>query len=368
MEVLSKNSLIILILFLSFMGCKDNDKPEPINEVVYEDWHLLPDSVIRYGYRDIRATELVGDELFILAGNSFYFLDTASFDRDKSINYIYENYISLGLNQSVKHNNHYLLFQRYLRRPIITIWDAVQPMEQINFEFSLAGFIQNFDECFGLSSINDLNEFDLVYRTYSNKTVDYKLMTLAIDHTPGKFAPIALITKRESTLLSYKDSINAYPKTEPRVFKFGDLSFVSIDGSIFRFQDGELLDTNRYNFNNMFEHNGSLYAQNIWVGYFADELIRDYGLLRSDDQGETWQYIGYGSDLGLQNIKSFGEKLILYKQRNIAIIDLENGKIIEKDLTHLNAAIHSIEKIGNKVIVGTDAGVYYKSWESFLNK
>jgi hypothetical protein len=268
----------------------------------------------------------------------------------------------------VKHNSNYFLFPIEFNKSRIDIIDSKLPLEQISYLFTLSELNTTFDDMYGFSAINNSNEFDLVYRTYSNNTVAYNFNTIFIDHTPNKFAPIAIKSKNEKSLLSYQDSVNAYPKSTPRVFKFDNLSFVSIDGIIYRLQNGELLDTSRYSFNNMFEYRGHLYAQQSWIKYSTDNLERTDGLLESKDQGKTWNYVGYGRDLANQNIKNINGKLVLYKYSNVAIIDLESKKIIEKDLTNLNAAIQTIEKVGDKIIVGTDAGVYYKSWKGFLNK
>ena len=355
---------IKLLVFLVIFGCK---KRNEIEKPISEDWQLVSEESIQYGYRDIRATEVIGDELFIMSRNSLYFFDTFLIKKkDKS--YLYSNNLSTDLNFSVKHNSNYLLFRKEFDKSRIEIIDSKQPIEQISYEFTPLEINTTFDEEFGYSSINNSNEFDIVYRTYANNTVAYKYNTIFIDHITDKFAPIAIKSKNEKTLLSYQVSVNSYPKITPRVYKFNNLSFVSVGGIIYRLQNGELLDTSRYTFNNMFEYKGLLYAQQPFSQYVADNLERQDGLLESKDQGKTWKYVGYGRDLGNQNIKNICGKLVLYKRRNIAIIDLDNMKIIEKDLTNLNAAIQSIEKVGNKIIVGTDAGVYYKSWEAFLNK
>ncbi len=358
-----KKIQIKLFIFLIIFGCKEKNE---IEKPIAENWQLVSKESIPYGYRDIRATELIGDELFIMSRNKFYFFDTFLVEKNYK-SYLYQNNLSTDLNLSVKHNHNYLLFRKEFDKSRMDIMDSKQPKEQISYEFSPLELNPTFDEVFGYSSINNSSEFDLVYRTYSNNIVTYNYHTIFIDHTPNNFAPIAIKSKNEKTLLSYQVSVNAYPKITPRVFKFDDLSFVSIDGVVYRLQNGELLDTSRYTFNNMFEYRGHLYAQQSYSRYIADNLERQDGLLESKDQGKTWHYVGYGRDLGNQNIKNIGGKLVLYKYSNIGILDLDNHKIIEKDLTNLNASIQSIEKVGDKIIIGTDAGVYYKSWKGFLN-
>jgi hypothetical protein len=51
-----------------------------------------------------------------------------------------------------------------------------------------------------------------------------------------------------------------------------------------------------------------------------------------------------------------------------AIVRLNSATYTSIDLYGNEDYVKDISAIGNKVVVGTDAGVYYKSWESFLNK
>ena len=68
MRVSIKSSIAIIFLFLAFAGCKKTEEPKPVNEVVYEDWRILPDSIIKYGYRDIVSTEYRNGILYRLSG------------------------------------------------------------------------------------------------------------------------------------------------------------------------------------------------------------------------------------------------------------------------------------------------------------
>ena len=68
-----KKFQIKLFIFLIIFGCKEkNEMEKPISE----NWQLVSNESIQYGYRDIRATEVIGDELLIMSSNSLYFFDT----------------------------------------------------------------------------------------------------------------------------------------------------------------------------------------------------------------------------------------------------------------------------------------------------
>ena len=95
-----------LLIFLIIFGCKEkNEIEKPISEV----WQLVSNESIPFGYRDIRATELIGDELLIMSSNSLYFFDTFLVKmNDKS--FMFSNNLSTELNFSVKHNRNYFVF------------------------------------------------------------------------------------------------------------------------------------------------------------------------------------------------------------------------------------------------------------------
>jgi hypothetical protein len=50
------------------------------------------------------------------------------------------------------------------------------------------------------------------------------------------------------------------------------------------------------------------------------------------------------------------------------ILDIENGEFKEVNMDGTDAYFSDVTKLGDKAILGTESGVYYKSWESFLNK
>ena len=68
------------------------------------------------------------------------------------------------------------------------------------------------------------------------------------------------------------------------------------------------------------------------------------------------------------NVFKSNDKIFLFKGQDMIHLDLDNGVQKGLNMTGLDAFIKDISFVAGKVIVGTDAGVYYKSWESFLNK
>jgi hypothetical protein len=55
-------------------------------------------------------------------------------------------------------------------------------------------------------------------------------------------------------------------------------------------------------------------------------------------------------------------------KNTIVRLNAESATSTSINLDGMEDYVKDISAIGNKVVVGTDAGVYYKSWESFLNK
>jgi len=155
-----KKFQIILFIFLMILGCKEKNE---IEKPISEDWQLVSNESIQYGYRDIRATEVIGDELLIISNNKFYFFDTFLVNIK---NFLYPNNLSTDLNFSVKHNSNYFLFPIEFDKSRIDIIDSKLPLEQISYLFSLSEINTTFDDKYGFSSINNSNEFDTTIRNF----------------------------------------------------------------------------------------------------------------------------------------------------------------------------------------------------------
>lgn len=359
-----KNVILILFILLAFGACKDDSQPEPDAGVVYENWKILPDSTIRYGFRDIVSTEYRNGILHVNAKNSYYSLDS-----NLKLSQ-YRNWIDINTNStfnqniSPKYSDDYgILINEHNG---LTVFDLEQiGSEQISFRFS-KDEVEEGTVYWKYSSIDEDKGFSIITSSIVNDSAYYYLHNYTIDHEPGAFKRIKLIKENRVMLLSYK--FEAYPVAPINVYRLSGKIIAHLDGTIYTFNGDKLEDTSRFYITKAFEADGNLYAASMSVIYFSDNHQTSDGLLVSKNQGITWEYYGYGSTYRVSNFKVLNGLKFMYKSSFIALLDDETKEVREMNLNGLDAAIHSIEKVGNKVVVGTDAGVYYKSWESFLNK
>lgn len=358
-----KNILLLLLFFLAFAGCKDDDVLEP-DAVAYEEWKQLPDSIIRYGYRDIVSTEYRKGKLHVQAKNSYYSLDSnLELSNSSSWKGVHTNSTS-DQRYSPQYGKDYgIQINRY---DGLSIFDLDQiGLDQISYDFSL----DNLDDglvYWAYSGIGD-KKFSVVTACLLNDTAYYYLHNYQINHEPGNFVPINLVKEQRVLLRKHENKVS-YPSSAIYVFRMGGKVLVHIDGMFYTYDNDILQVTSRNWVTRAFEADGSLYAASMSVIYFDDQHRTSDGLLISKDQGLTWQYYGYGDTYRVSNFKVLNGLKFMYKSWFIALLDEETNDVKEMNLDGLDAAIQSIEKVGDKVVVGTDAGVYYKSWESFLNK
>jgi hypothetical protein len=371
-----KNGILILFILLAFGACKDDSQLEPDAGVVYEDWKILSDSTIRYGYRNIVATELVGNQLYVQAQNAHYMLDSNLVLDEDNYNVMQRTDIRYPheLVYNVKHNDNYILFPESEDQLIIRDAKRIRS-SQIEGHIHIPSLVDDYGSGYGQnycsSDISEDNTFDVALLSYEGNSAVYTVITFQINHTPGEFQKIEIEEiGRVVVARDLDEGRYASRRSSIKCWRIGSLRYVWIARicKLYRYQGNTLLDVKRYNVGNILDHKGQLIAGSNYVYYFADSLQRDDGLILSEDKGSSWKQQGYGNELSQFPIKSLGGQLVIYAGHVISIIDLEKGGVDKVNLNGLDAAIHSIEKVGNKVVVGTDAGVYYKSWESFLNK
>lgn len=356
--------VILFIVFVSLAGCKDDVQPQPDTDIVYEVWAQLPDSIIRYGYRDIVSTEYRKGILHVQAKNSYYSLDSnLKWTSRSSWKGIYTNSVP-DQKYSPKYGADYgIQINKY---DGLSIFDLTQrELDQISYDFNL----DKLDEglvYWTFSGISD-KKFAVLTACQVNDTAYFYLHNYQINHEPGAFAPIDLI-KEDRILLRKHENKETYPSSAINAFCLNDKVVAHISGNTYTYNNGSIEATSRNYITRLFGSGDYLYAASMGVFYFEDKHQTSSGLLVSKDQGVTWEYYGYGDTYRVSNFKVLDGLKFMYKNSFIALLDDQTREVKELNLDGLNAAIQSIEKVGKKVVVGTDAGLYYKSWESFLNK
>jgi hypothetical protein len=359
-----KNILLILLLILAFGGCKDDEQAEP-DAMVYEDWRILPDSIIQYGYRDIVSTEYRNGVLHIQAKNSYYALDS-NFN-------LYDQSSWKGINTkslpyhgyNPEYSNEYgIMFNRW---DGITVFDLDYiGSDQISIHFG-KDFVHSKVTHWEYSEIDESHRFSVVTAGIEGDSAVWRLHNYLIDHTPGAFQPIKLLKEDNIILWAYEHN-NPSPNAAFSVNRIEDKILAQVDGVLYTFQGGELEAASRFWINHAVEVGGDFYAINNRLRYISDNHETFNRLIVSNDKGTSWDYYNEENMYSSSMFKALEGKIFTFQNWFISVLDYKTNKMRSLNLDGLDAAIHTIEKVGNKVVVGTDVGVYYKSWESFLNK
>jgi len=66
-------------------------------------------------------------------------------------------------------------------------------------------------------------------------------------------------------------------------------------------------------------------------------------------------------------LRSINDKLFIFTGNWVAHVDLTSGLVKKLNTERLDAYIRDIAKVGSKIAIGTDAGVYYMDWNKFLS-
>jgi hypothetical protein len=148
-----------------------------------------------------------------------------------------------------------------------------------------------------------------------------------------------------------------------------DICFVTTSEKTYRIENGTVTDSTIISLRDV-EKYGTLYmATCAWrASATVPQEIYPDGLVLSRDQGHSWEYAGTGEAFPAGQLISTDHKLFLNSGTQISLIDFENNAL--KPLVRsadINAHIWTMNLFKGNIYLGTDAGVYYKSWEGFLN-
>lgn len=351
---LMKYGILTLLFFLSFVGCKNDTQPEPDTGVVYEDWEKVSSDVINLNSRNVIAMEAYDQNLYIKCLSSYYQLDS-----------------------NLKRVGQYLIGlekEPWSRKPaVIGRSYTINKSEGYAGLFGYAGFEikttnNPFDEQYVLwidslgsyasggiySGVDDDGQFSILYSTHFADSIDYYL---------GKYK------------LKFHEEVEELDKVSlGRGPTNGGVSDVSIiDGIAYcsyfnkmsRIEAGKVTHEFLFNLRDVTKYQNAIIgiADNTWRGQ-ADEPQ----LLISYDNGVSWTSVMKGRSLNSGNLKVVGDEILLVRGSSVLVLDIENGTFKEVDMAGTDAYFKDVTKLGNRAILGTRSGVYYKSWESFLNK
>jgi hypothetical protein len=357
-----KNGITFLLIILAFAGCKDDEQPElVVKEEVNEIWKKLPDSTLYIGTSGVLALEERGGIVHINTERSYYSLDTA-------LN-------KLGNKSMISGGSWYQLWapkygKEYALHGIdgktIRVMDNTQPT---SWEVTLVTNTIASDEILytHTSSITDKQEFSTITLIRKQDSLFYVLQNWEIDHSPGSQSRIIIVEKNKIIVKSLE--ARGQPPGDIKVYRYDDRILVNIQQTVWVYEKNEMLSTYRSNFENMIMVDGTLYAGGDNAGSLPDSSgFRMEGLMTSSNRGLTWQFISEDSELRRLNFKLIDGQFFAFGQPGLGKINADFSAIEPMDFEGLPSQARILEKVGSYAFVGTSQGIYYKSWESFLNK
>jgi hypothetical protein len=358
-----KNILLILLLILAFAGCKDDDQPVVDSEtkVEYDEWRKLPDSILNVGTIGIMALERRGGVVHINTEKRYYSLDT-------SLN-------ALESRSMTTSGSWYQLWAPRFGKDyavhrgdgtMIRVSDNSQPT---NFDVSLTTNQLSKDELLyiNISDITDDQKFSSISLLKTGDSSYYLLQDWEVDHSPGSQSKIELqevnSIKIDTTLA------HVWSSGDIKVYRFENRVIVNIGVNVWVYEGGRLLTKYRSDFENLIIKDGVIYGGGDNAGPRPEpEGLHKNGLMKSVDGGLTWEFTSLDSRRRRLNFKIIGGHIFVFGQGGFGIMYEDFSDGWQADTDGLFDMPRNLEKVGKYAMVGTDQGIYYKSWESFLNK
>jgi hypothetical protein len=355
-----KNIVLILLLILACAGCKDDEEVEPEAEtevVAYEEWTKLSSDVISLNSRNVISMETYDSSLYIQCLNSFYHLD-------QDLNLLKNSLKPLEREPSrvdrPKIGDKWTIRKADTDFPVLS-FDIFFTQSPISNTYWKSVFIDSLGVYrFGgtHTAVDENEEFGVLYNTHFGDSLYHYYNSYRIldgDREAELLYSLKLGTYRiGDSWWSVKDATH-----------IDGVSYCSYDIRTARIENGKI--THRYDhyLRDVSKYNGGLVAIS---DKFRSDPSRVAELLISYDNGITWEDVFIGRSLMFGNLKVIDDEIFLINNSYVLILNVENGTFKEVNLEGTDAYIKDVEKIGGKAVLGTDHGLYYKSWESFLNK
>lgn len=339
--------LLVVILTSSCKKKKEASAPEK------EKWTLMPRDKIYYGDRDIIAAFADADEKYLYFGTPFlmYIFDdnehqvtAQGFDVPK---------FKSG-NLQLKFGEHFRIFNN-IDNSAIAIADnidrynaSISALPVKDLSFGKEAYIDAF------TAPDKQSVFYVVYSVYHDDTADIYMNC----YKARRDYYVEMDLQWSKKLTSKK----RFTYTGSTVNEAGGIVFLTISGTGYRIENGIITDTLRNYIKDVVTIGNTFYASTHWTWDISMNEERPEGLLRSDDLGKTWEYIGTGSSFDDGNLQVAGGHLYLVTSYAVVQLDIPNGT---RDISGIEGQINTMTLFRNKVYIGTDAGVYVKSYKAF---
>lgn len=353
-----KNQLNIIILFIiALTSCKKETNEKPIeNTITTESWKMLDDSIIAVTDRNILTASTSYNKLFFQTPSVFYEIDSniklknawvmgPDFDNGSMKPFIGKNYVLYFDNPQPQYIEIFYKNDIHSRsRTSINLKDNEFNNYYRQNSFSNLDDQNNFCHSF-LSGPSNLDTCTFYINKYHLRTDFYS----------------------DCDLLFSKAIMRDFNLNVSNIHLIDDIIYYNLDGLGFRYQSSNgQIDTLEFNLRKMLKINDVIYATSQFSGYKG--IARNPSLYCSFDNGKNWQIIGSGGSFGFaNNLSNVGGKLVASSALWAICLDFTSNSIKTINTKDLRAQIKTITEFNNKVYIGTDAGVYYKSLSGFFN-
>jgi hypothetical protein len=357
--------LIFVLIPILFAGCKEEEKPEPEEKepkTVYAPWRMVPDSVVNTKNKGIEALQLSNDILHIHTEDKYYALDTTLIFLDAKPMATDFSWLQVW---APKYGENYSITQ--VDGLTFRITDNLQVTNSTSTYILDKRMFDPTVEVAHCSDITPDNRFFTVTTPGKYDSIRAVLQEWQISHTPGADEPMELLELKRFTIDSSKSpDLSSGPL---KVFSFGNRILVNNAVNVTVIENEEILSQFVFSFENLININGIIYGGGEDRAYIIDrDKDGKKGLIKSVDGGLTWEVINTDRSLSRLNFKQIDGQVFAYGQGGFGIMSDDFTKVLPVDTEGLFDMPRNLAKVGQWAIVGTDVGLYYKSWDSFLNK
>ncbi len=353
---ISAAMLICLCTFLCLApACKKKKDADPVP--VREQWTLMPKTQVYYGNRNIIAAYADEKNLFFLTPFMMYTFDS-SMTKNNAQLFDVPGYDNGSLD--VKFGREFRIFNNFDKSAIVVADNIRRYNASSNallardlhpggeawiYTYTAPGDQSVFYLAYGLKTPGTEDSVDIYlncYKVVRNTYVD-------IDLQWGK-----------KVLTNYHQQV--FHGEVSYLNEAGGIVYMTSGGITFRLENGVVTDTLRHSIKSLASVGNELYA-NVRGSFFPPNEQKPEGLLRSVDKGKTWDYTGTGSSFADGRLQVMGGHLYLLTWYGIVQLDVSGGT---KDINRIDGEIRSMSLFHDRVYIGTDAGVYVKSYKTFI--
>ncbi|MBR9861232.1 hypothetical protein GYB22_10900 [bacterium] len=358
--------IIGIIQLLLISSCKKDPgirKSRDVKEHVITPWEQLGDSVIYYGNRDIMSAGISDGKIYFQTTFLHYMLDS-----------------NLNRLQVTLQGPRY--FPSRYHYPIIG--------EEISIHSKASGAFFVYETESGGIGQRDVYlpyflGYDDIYKSansdqflaYSNPTGRTISVVSAHDHdsvikayvrdfTFAKNAGIPLeYEQSEDILIREFRKLNFASTHYIMAYRHNETTFCNVSTVTYMIENNQVVDSALFDILQLTGFDNNLYAiaQNA-VNYFHGTPSSG-GFLISEDGGRSWNHILETNSLRFAKLATTDDYVVIYTSDQMWAYSFDMKALYEINTLGLNAQIRTVNEIGGKIVVGTDAGVYYKSADLF---